>query len=680
MRCVGRARGWLGRAVLALLPCLCASSVLAEWPPLGRSLCSGCTSAYGFRLAPDGAGGLYVLWTDYRNYATLDEDIYMQRVLANGDIAPGWPVTALPICDTTRTQYALGLIPDDAGGALAVWYDERAVSDTSFGSSRDLFAQRVRPDASLAPGWQRLGSPVTRAPHVQWAGMSPTLAPDGAGGALVVWEDWLNLGNAQRTDVFLQHLTGIGVPGPGWPVDGRLVSDAPDYQHLTMVASDGAGGAFLAWEDYRNLPGDYDRLLHGQTFVTRVLADGSGAPGWLPGGQPLVLPRSRPAGIVPDGVGGVYVVYIPTDPVTREEKVVAAQRLTAFGSPAPGWPADGLILCDAPGTRNIGPSCGDGLGGLLVSWAGAPGSEVYLTRIRPDGTLPPGWPEDGLRVSGLEPTPYGEYDPVIAPDGQGGCYVAWAHPTGCCREALIQHILPTGTIAPGWPASGLKVQSVHTSATDLALVADGSGGAILVFGSPSAPYAQRFGPDGVVAAAVSLVGAEARSDAVELRWFVGGEPNFTAALERRTAADGGWRVLAEVAADGTGAILYTDRAVSPGERYAYRLRWSEHGAARTTTETWVETPTALRFALHGLQPNPSRGEAYASFTLPARAGGELELLDVGGRRVLAREIGTLGPGRHVVRLDERAPVPPGLYLLRLRWSDRVATARAIVMR
>lgn len=657
-----------------------ASTANAAWPPLGRSLCEGCTGSYFHRLATDGAGGVYVLWTDYRNYAANEEDVYLQRVLATGDIAPGWPVDGLPLCDTTRIQRGLDLIGDDSGGAIALWYDERSVTTTEFGTAIDLYAQRVRRDATLAPGWQRLGSPVARAPHIQLSSMTPGLAPDGAGGALFIYEDWQNYGAAGQWDIYMQHLTGAGMPASGWPADGRLVSGAPDFQQLPMIASDGSGGAIAAWEDYRNLPGDYDLGLRGQAFVARVLSAGTDALGWTPGGQPLITSRSRPKGLVPDGAGGAFVIHIPADR-WQEESVIMAQRLTAAGLPAPGWPTEGVVLCDAPGTRNIGPSCGDGLGGLFVTWASNFDGEVYLDRVRPDGTRPPSWPEDGLRVSGLEPTPYGEYDSAIAPDGLGGCYVAWEHPTDCCNSVLVQHITASGGIAPGWPASGLKLPTTHTSGGDLVMIADGLGGAILAFSSPSgSPYVQRFGQDGIVAATVSFVRAEAGSDQIALRWYVGGEPAFQAMLERRTELDDEWRSLAEVSADGTGSIAYTDRQVAAGTRYAYRLRWSEHDATRTTSDVWVETPSLLRFALHGLQPNPSRGAAYAAFTLPSWAGGELELLDVTGRRVASREIGSLGPGRHVVRLDERETVPPGLYLVRLRWSDREATARGVVMR
>jgi hypothetical protein len=58
----------------------------------------------------------------------------------------------------------------------------------------------------------------------------------------------------------------------------------------------------------------------------------------------------------------------------------------------------------------------------------------------------------------------------------------------------------------------------------------------------------------------------------------------------------------------------------------------------------------------------------------------LDLLDVGGRRIAAQQVGTLGPGSHRVRLDSAAAVPPGVYWLRLRQGARTLVARGAVIR
>lgn len=668
-------------ALTLTLLCGVAAPAFAVWPAVGRSLCNGCTASYFHTLASDGAGGAYVLWTDLRGYATTDYDVYMQRVLATGEIAPGWPLAGLPLCDTTFTQRGIDIIPDGAGGAIAMWADNRAQLDPATNTHRDIFAQRILPDCSIAPGWLPQGSPVTRARLTQQSLEWPSMTSDGAGGALFIWEDERDYLSGLKLDVYLQRMTASGEVAPGWPLNGRAVSALPEFQMFTLIASDGASGAFTAWQDYRDLPGQYELFQPGQAFGARVLGDGSDAPGWTPGGQLLHPARGRPDALVADGAGGVYVVFAIPTADAQSDSFYVAQRQTAAGVPALGWPAGGVILCDAPGIRHLGPSVSDDMGGLLTSWAGAPGAEIYVTRLRSDGSRPPGWPENGLMVSSTEPNPYGEFDPTIAADGLGGCYVAWERQSASGQRCVIQHVTSQGIVAAGWPAGGLQVQSAHLSASNPVIIADGVGGAILAYASPTGtPFVQRFGQDGVVAAAVSLVRAEAQSHQIRLHWYASEVLGFTAALERRTTAAEPWQELTQLAADGSGSMKYVDRDVVPGQRYAYRLRWSEHSAVRTTTEAWVETPALLQFALHGLQPNPSTGAAVAAFTLPGRASGELELLDVSGRRVLSREVGTLGPGRHVVRLSERELVPPGLYMLRLRWGEQSATARGVVIR
>jgi hypothetical protein len=101
-------------------------------------------------------------------------------------------------------------------------------------------------------------------------------------------------------------------------------------------------------------------------------------------------------------------------------------------------------------------------------------------------------------------------------------------------------------------------------------------------------------------------------------------------------------------------------------------------------ETWVDVPAhdaALAFALEGVRPNPSHGEGLTvAFTLPTAATAKLELLDVSGRRVVGREVGSLGIGRHQLDLASGARLAPGLYLLRLTQGANTRTTRAAVLK
>ena len=92
-------------------------------------------------------------------------------------------------------------------------------------------------------------------------------------------------------------------------------------------------------------------------------------------------------------------------------------------------------------------------------------------------------------------------------------------------------------------------------------------------------------------------------------------------------------------------------------------------------EVWVDVPEAAQgLAVIGFRPNPAPTGAsvYSRCRIPLRRG--LEVLDVAGRRVFSREVGGLGAGQHLVRVDRATP--PGVYVLRLTQSGRAVTAKA----
>ena len=99
-----------------------------------------------------------------------------------------------------------------------------------------------------------------------------------------------------------------------------------------------------------------------------------------------------------------------------------------------------------------------------------------------------------------------------------------------------------------------------------------------------------------------------------------------------------------------------------------------------TIDSLPPPPIADRgFALDGIYPNPSAALPNVVYSLPDGAEARLELVDLLGRVVLRRDLGTPGPGRHEIALD-RSRMPPGVYWLRLVRADRVASARVVLLR
>jgi hypothetical protein len=91
----------------------------------------------------------------------------------------------------------------------------------------------------------------------------------------------------------------------------------------------------------------------------------------------------------------------------------------------------------------------------------------------------------------------------------------------------------------------------------------------------------------------------------------------------------------------------------------------------------VGDPGDVAFALDGVTPNPGRGTLFAKFSLPDASPARLEVLDLGGRQVMAREVGQLGQGHHLVPLT--GGWPAGVYWVRLARGAQVRTTRVAIL-
>jgi len=135
------------------------------------------------------------------------------------------------------------------------------------------------------------------------------------------------------------------------------------------------------------------------------------------------------------------------------------------------------------------------------------------------------------------------------------------------------------------------------------------------------------------------------------------------------------QVLAALIADGTGGMIvaftdYRNRAVSGPDLRAQHLLGNGSVAA--------VGPRAMPDIGLAAGPNPCSGALRVTFALP-RAGREaLELIDISGRCIASRALGTLEAGPHDVRWDAATSLGSGVYWVRLR-GDHVSAARRIAL-
>jgi hypothetical protein len=605
---------------------------------------------------------------------------------------------------------------DGTGGAFIAWQDIGNGND-------DILIQHLTASGEIAPGWPADGAPVCTDPGAQFLGVFSPAASDGLGGVIIPWVDYRSfVAGGTLEDIYAQRILADGSIAPGWPVNGVPVRRAPSRDDTPILIADGAGGAFFSWDDRTNkdiylqhltasgevapgwpadglpictLPGEqgapqlvpdgtggvliaWGDLRDGPlaAYAQRVTAAGLIAPGWPENGVRIVIDRAI-RGLVSDDAGGAYLSCATFGPGGDDDYYI--QRFTGDGTIVAGWPDGGALVCQASDSRQGIRMAADGSGGALLAWSDYRDffdDEIFALRMGSDGARYPGWPVDGLRVTDNSAL---DGSPDLALDEMGGAYLSWDHYTTALGDrVMIQHLTGAGTVAMGWPSGGAEVPS-DVSSGEMRIVEDRLGGAIVAWHrSDGTIRALRFSAEGPVAVQLSLVSVEAEPGLVRLTWFTSDATGLLATVERRATA-GDWQRLADVSTDGTSRLVYDDRAVMPATRYGYRLAYRDGADLAYTTETWVEVP-ALRFALRGFTPNPAAGDPVVAFSLASYEPASIELYDLAGRLVLSREVGSLGTGSQSVRLEARGRLAAGVYTVRLRQGAQVAAARAVLIR
>jgi hypothetical protein len=373
-----------------------------QWTADGVALCTAIYGQGAPTITSDGAGGAIVAWGDNRNGDV--SDIYAQRVSATG--VPQWAGNGVAVCNAGNEQHFPAAVSDGAGGAIVTWWDFRN------GTNYDVYAQRL--NAAGVPQWTTDGVALCTA-GVDQIGLSTV--PDGAGGAIVTWEDY----RSGAPHIYAQRVSGAGVPQ--WTTNGVALCTADNEQHLPAIVPDGGGGAIVAWHDNRT--GDIIGFFH--IYAQRV--SGSGVPQWTKDGLALCtasIDQRQPV-IVSDGAGGAIVTWYDVRGSSSWD--IYAQRVSAGG--VPQWMTNGVVVCSASGDQVYPSMIPDGAGGGIVTWddyRNGTDSDIYAQRLVPAGALDvPGSSSLGLALSRPSPNPArnGTTVSFALPDAGSASIVVW---------------------------------------------------------------------------------------------------------------------------------------------------------------------------------------------------------------------------------------------------------------
>jgi hypothetical protein len=242
-------------------------------------------------------------------------------VNAQEEPRPAWDTYGMLINDTpgNTPQTAPQIICDGDGNAIVIWEDGR-------GGYTNIYAQKL--DSGGSPLWEKQGVALSLS-----SGNSnfPRITDDGAGGAIVAWQDYRH-GNA---DIFAQRITRQG--SILWGKDGTAVSSAKSGQFSPEIVADGAGGAIIAWHDYRGAAGE-------DIYAQRI--DKEGNPVWEKDGIPISVAAGTQwfPKIISDGSGGAIIVWADGRKSSSDNDIYA-QRMDASGKVL--WKADGVAICQA---------------------------------------------------------------------------------------------------------------------------------------------------------------------------------------------------------------------------------------------------------------------------------------------------------------------------------------------
>ena len=516
----------------------------------------------------------------------------------------------------------------------------------------------------------------------------PHIVSDGAGGAVVIWEETVSFDNV---DIYAQRVDRRG--NLMWNAGGVPICTAANPQPIYNVVSDGAGGAIIFWIDFRDAEfgGEPPTWLNNAIYAQRV--DSLGSTQWVEngieirpilglgvftieaaavsddsggaifawgdmrdGGRNIFAQRVTGTGdllwgedgikvngswnlrngtpyMVKDGVGGAIIKYFPDLNLT----ISRLQRANG----------DGNLLWVEEGVNSIlGSIISDDSGGVIVGWA------RQLQRYGSDGQKL--WGDDGIILNDSVDVNFS----IIAPDGNGGVFLMWRDNRTELYEFYSQRLDSSGNFS--WQEGGV-LYGGGVMEQDLL------GGVIYIFSNDETPdadfFVQRLDSTGI-----PLWGEDAKLFRLG---SLGGPAGF------------------KVISDGNSGVIIVWEQQTPST-----LSWDVFGQQVSRNGNLGEIITSVEgndfanlirgFQVYPPYPNPFNARTIIEYLLPQKGNVRVRIFNLAGKEVWASREGVKKPGKYSFRWDgmDRIghPVSSGIYVLQIEVDNQVLNRKVTLVK
>lgn len=618
---------------------------IAQWssnPSINNAVCNFAGSQTNVQVVSDGAGGSICTWVDTRNGA---QDIYAQRMNANGSLL--WNVDGIAICNAVSDQYSPRLVSDAAGGAIIAWYDNRA-------GNYDIYAQRI--NAVGVVQWASDGVAITTQPGNQNAHQ---LITDGSGGAIIVWSD--GAGGGPNADIVAQRINGAGTA-----LWSTSICNANSLQNSPQLISDGAGGAIITWEDWRNFsqPDIYTQRISFNGFTS-----------WNFNG---VLICSEPnfanqysTKIVSDGANGAIICWLDQRNFGSGQDIYA-QKVNASGLVQ--WVSNGVAVCNANALQTAQQMISDGAGGAIIIWEDRRAErDIYAQRLNNSGAAQ--WISNGIpicNVTGIQT------DPQLVSRVSGGVTILWTDVRNSSQEDIYAQAI-TLAGAELWTTNGVPVANEAHSQSAAQFITDGADGAIIAWQDLRTTldydiFSSKLFSDGTLPVKLISFTATLQNKNALLQWQIASELNVTRYNIQRSLDGNTFTTIGSVNSTGnstaTKNYTYTDITIShlTVPRIYFRLQVADmDGKVSYSGIEMIKPATGLSVSL---APNPVHDRLIVSSTDNIKT---LSIINSKGQ--IVKQVFVSGiTNQHEIELKE---LPAGSYFIKVAGENQGWTRQFI---